>query len=117
MRTQIEIISEYNEICKDDTMVEVEPGYHQYANQSKRNALQTEYNQTLPENQQMAIFLHDKLCLCNHTDGCAWYYEFNGIEHKWNANTHMKYLKKADNIIAADIHMDVLQKIFNCIEQ
>lgn len=78
----------------------------------------------LPEDQQLAITLHNMLCRQNHTDGCGWEYEY--IEKPkgwtgpsapdWNGWTHKRYLEKAQvmqacckkNHIPVDVAIEVL---------
>lgn len=47
------------------------------------------------ELKKLAIYLHTNFCHHNHTDACAWEYEFNNKEHIWSAWTHKHYLEQA----------------------
>lgn len=49
---------------------------------------------------QLAIFLHDKFCRLNHTDGCAWHYDFVKGVHNWNGYEHRRYLQEAKDLRA-----------------
>lgn len=117
MRTIDEIIKEYSKLCEDTTMCSM-PGYenvYMFRNQPKRDELQREYEDLLPENQRMAILLHEKLCKYDHTDQCSWYYEIDGIEHDWNRYQHKEYLEKADKLISKGINIDIMKIVFECI--
>lgn len=118
--TQKEIINKYIELCNDTREVETGYRFKRFANQEQRNKLQDEYNKTLPENQQLAILLHEHLCYGNHTDSCSWYYEMkNGIEHKWDgyAHAHQEWLKKADALLAHGIDKDTILLVIKCLKK
>lgn len=117
MRTLEDVLKEYEEICKDNIMCS-DPNYpkvYRFRNQDRRVKLEEEYNQLLPENQRMAILLHDNLCHCDHIDRCSWYYERDGIVHDWTRWSHKKYLKKADKLISEGISIGIMKTIFKCI--
>ena len=46
----------------------------------------------------LAEELHDRLCKHNHTDGCSWFYEFQGDGPNWSAWAHEKYLAHAQRL-------------------
>lgn len=56
-----------------------------------------EYYETLTPTQRAAIYLHERECHWNHTDGCGWYYEVNKGIHDWAGSTHLDYLEKVLN--------------------
>lgn len=109
MRTEQEIINEYKEIV--------------YRNQAKRDALKKEYFETLPENKQMAILLHQYLCKRNHIDietcyGCSWDCEIHhDIDHDWDKPAHKEYLFYANRLFEIGIHADTLRTVLECICQ
>jgi hypothetical protein len=56
------------------------------------------YINSLPFEQRLAELIHDKLCHCNHTDGCEWHYQnWDSIDRN---STKYEYLKKAQAMIA-----------------
>lgn len=56
--------------------------------------------EAMPEDERLAITLHEMLCRWNHTDGCGWEYEGkNGIPD-WHGHAHGKYLGKARMILS-----------------
>lgn len=118
VRTLEDVIKEYNEVSKDSTMYSDpnNPDICRFKNHDKRNRLQKEYNLLLPENQKMAIFLHDMLCHKDHTDQCGWYYEIDGIVHNWTRYNHKIYLEKADKLIQCGININIIRTIFECIK-
>lgn len=79
----------------------------------------------LPEDQRLAITLHELLCHWNHTDGCSWEYEYlakpQGWVGKsapdWNGHAHSRYLAKARTMltccknagITADVAVNILK--------
>lgn len=116
-RTLDDVIKEYEEVSKENTMCSEpnHPNVYRYRNQDRRDELQKEYNSLLPENKRMAILLHKNLCLCNHTDMCGWYYEIDGVIHDWEGYTHKEYLEKANKLIQNGITLDTMETIFKCI--
>jgi len=46
----------------------------------------------------LAITLHRKQCHLSHDDRCAWDYERENGEAKWDAYTHKRYLEKAERL-------------------
>lgn len=69
----------------------------------------------LPEKQRLAIYLHDKLCPHNHTDGCDWYYDCDkhGMPN-FKHNTQQEWLRKATlllNKTTYDIVIDIVEII------
>lgn len=50
----------------------------------------------------LAIALHSRMCRCNHTDDCPWFYEVENGLHNWNAREHAIYWDKAVRIITKD---------------
>ena len=53
-----------------------------------------------PADQQLARYLHDKLCNFNHTDGCSWEYETNNGLDDWRGRVHASYLTKANRLLS-----------------
>lgn len=49
--------------------------------------------------QKLAVYLHQKLCRWNHTDGCGWYYAISDGKHNWDEHTHNLYLNKASKLL------------------
>jgi len=79
--------------------------------EAKMEALKKEIEETkkgvadfeaLPPNKKLAIFLHERTCHYNHTDGCGWMYNIDaaGIPKSWTSNEAERYLSKANRIIA-----------------
>lgn len=56
--------------------------------------------QALPEDERLAITLHELLCRWNHVDGCSWEYEGNGGKTDWNGHAHSEYLKKGRQMLS-----------------
>lgn len=57
-----------------------------------------ELNALDPE-KRMAVFLHEKFCPHNHTDGCGWGYESG--DTAWSGQAHSRWLIHAREVIAA----------------
>ena len=58
--------------------------------------------QALDPNRRLAVFLHDKFCRYNHTDGCGWDYE--GADDDvdcWTGPAHTRWLAEAKDLMAA----------------
>lgn len=49
----------------------------------------------LPEPKRLATLLHEKFCTWNHTDGCAWEYEFKDRNPDWGGRAHKRWLGNA----------------------
>lgn len=45
--------------------------------------------------QELAIFLHQKTCHWNHTDGCDWFYYMKDDMPTWEGHAQQDALKKA----------------------
>ena len=84
---------------ENDEMVEIEPHFSGWKNEPEREKIRKKYINLLPKNKRLAIYLHDKLCNCSHTDMCSWSYEIHELDDDWNSYEHRKYLKKANNIL------------------
>jgi len=53
--------------------------------------------ENLTPEKKLAVYLHEKFCAANHTDGCGWFYEKgNDI---WNGHMHSYWLKEAKILI------------------
>lgn len=57
--------------------------------------------QALTPAEDLAIFLHDKLCTWNHTDGCEWHYEIKNGLPTWKSDAQKRYLHNACTAIRA----------------
>lgn len=103
MRSLEEIKKDYKATEVGDKLVPLS-GYtrvYGMANEDKRNQLKKEYEAGLSEDQQLAIFMHEKLCHYNHTNACSFYYEVKeGFIHDWAMFQHAEYLKKAQALLA-----------------
>jgi hypothetical protein len=58
-----------------------------------------EQMESLSPTHHLAIFLHDRLCRWDHTEGCAWHYFVKDGVHDWSEYTHQQYLRRANQII------------------
>lgn len=116
-RRKDDIIREYQNLLRDNSMVEVRPGCWEYANQFKRNQLREEYRSTLSNMEQLAVFLHEHLCSANHTDGCGWYYEIDGIADNWLGWVHKKYLDMAKRIMEECSDIETIKSIILAMKQ
>lgn len=47
----------------------------------------------------LAIEMHEALCVHNHTEGCGWHYEIKNGVHSWGGD-HARWLGKAAKIQA-----------------
>ena len=59
--------------------------------------------------------MHSRMCKENHTDGCSWFYEIDGLEHDWTRINHEKYLNKAKDLLTIldfETAKKVLDKLF-----
>lgn len=56
---------------------------------------------TTPE--VLAVFLHEKYCRHNHTDGCGWHYETSTkadvVTHNWNGDSHKRWLATTKGLL------------------
>ena len=102
MRSLEEIKRDYEATNVGDEVV-ADPKFtrvYRMKNQGLRDKLQAEYEETLPEEERLAIYLHKRMCHLNHTDGCYFYYEVTeGFIHDWKGNVHAEYLQKAQAIL------------------
>lgn len=55
--------------------------------------------QSVKTPEDLADFLHQKMCLFNHADGCGYHYEIKNNIHNWSANEHADWLKKANRML------------------
>ena len=53
----------------------------------------------LDPDKRLAVFLHEKFCRINHTDGCSWSYESG--DAAWNGHAHSSWLKHAQEVSSA----------------
>ena len=115
LRTLEDVIRDYKEVCKDSTMCKVGEGTYDYKNSKERRILEKEYESLLPENERIAILLHNNLCHSNHTDRCGWYYEMKGVIHDWSKYQHKQYLEKANKLIQSGIDINTMKIVFECL--
>ena len=112
MRSREEILRDYKEALKNNRLVEIRKRVWQFENQGLREKLQKEYDKTLPEDQRLAIYLHEKLCTSDHTAMCSWYYELDdNIGHNWNSSAHKRYLKMAKEFLKEYSYDDIVKFI------
>lgn len=78
MKTEDQLVSEIAELDAELARVRAE--------MEKRAAM--------PEDQRLAVEIHESMCHQNHTDGCSW-----GYEKDWSGYTHKRYLAKAKNVL------------------
>lgn len=64
--------------------------------------------ESLSSEQQLAEYMHEKLCRWNHTDGCSWYYE-----NDWHGDSHQKYLAAAARLYYI-VNYAKDDKLFTC---
>ncbi|MCM1220658.1 MAG: hypothetical protein NC548_39835 [Lachnospiraceae bacterium] len=76
-----------------------------------------EYRSTLDPEYQLAIWLHDHLCHSNHTDGCGWSYEIDGIRDKWENYVHKEYLEMAKRMMLQCSDITLIKNIIGSIEE
>ena len=60
----------------------------------------------LPDDQHLAIHLHDKMCKFNHTDGCDWFYRIKNEVHDWDSYAHKEWLQKASKILKSRLVLE-----------
>lgn len=114
MRTQEEIKREYSELVANK-FIRLPNGNIIRVNEDKRTELKKEYEQTLPIDQQLAIYLHNKMCKLNHIDYCSFKYGIHGLEHDWNEYAHAEYLLKAQRLLTISDDLDFLKRIITAI--
>lgn len=71
---------------------------------------------TISEAGQLAIFLHDKLCIWNHTDGCAWHYEIHHGIPDWSGSAHAAYYERAANLLSKNYKCEEIIDIVNILK-
>lgn len=49
--------------------------------------------------EELAIRIHARTCRASHAVDCAWFYEIHDGVHDWEAPTHKRYLKKANQVL------------------
>ena len=64
---------------------------------------------------QLAIFLHEKMCTWNHTDGCSWHYEINKGVPDWDGHAHNKYWSIAAQILSKGYKCEDVTDLVNII--
>jgi len=70
---------------------------------------------TSSETGQLAIFLHEKQCRWNHTDGCSWHYEIHNGVPDWSGHAHSKYWNIAAQILKHGYKCEDVTDIVNII--
>jgi hypothetical protein len=66
----------------------------------------TELN-NLPLERKIAVYMHERMCTWNHTDGCGWYYHSNLDEKDWKNGERKMWLDRANKLLA------VMYKVYN----
>lgn len=115
MRTIEEIERDFKATKKDDKLIETSKNCYEMKNAEKRKQLREEYVNMLPQNQQLAIWLHSKLCQCSHTDMCFFYYEIDDLKDNWTKHAHKKYLNKADKLLAITDDINMIHDMIEAI--
>ena len=106
---------QYEKSKENDEIIEVRPHIYEYKNEGIRRKLSIEADKLLPFECQLAIYMHDCMCKENHTDGCSWFYEIDGLHHDWTRINHEKYLNKARDLLTIldfETAKKVLDKLF-----
>lgn len=67
---------------------------------SSNNEIRRAYINSLPEDKQLAIFLHNSLCKMDHTEECPFFHELNGFVDDWGRSSHREYLEKSRRVLA-----------------
>lgn len=75
------------------------------AKENFENAIRAE-NSKDPQ-KELAVYLHDKLCNWNHTDGCGWHYFVKKGVHDWTEASHARYLRSAEVVISRLKGLDI----------
>lgn len=65
---------------------------------------------------KLAIWLHSKMCRCNHTDCCMWEYAIEGNEedtksHDWDEYSHTEYYMKAARLLRVEPDEEKIKQI------
>jgi hypothetical protein len=66
---------------------------------------------------QLAIFLHEKLCNWNHTDGCSWHYEIHRGVPDWSGHAHSKYWSIAAQLANKGYKCEDVENIVSIITE
>lgn len=106
----------YDKTRENDDLVETSPHIWSHRNEPERRKIREEYISLLPKNKKLAIFLHDKLCHCSHTDVCSWYYEMHELEDDWDAYEHKNYLDKANKALEVCSDENLIMNLIEAIE-
>ena len=64
----------------------------------RKKVIQVAKLKSLSPERRIAEFLHEKLCLRNHTDGCGWYYE--SWDNYQNGYSKKRYFKMATELMS-----------------
>ena len=116
MRTVEEIKKEYEATKVYDEFIEISKNFMRFKNADKRKELREEYIETLPKNQQLAIWLHSEMCIQSHSCDCSFLYEINGLEDDWSGTIHKRYLRKADRALkVTDGNAELVKDIVNAV--
>lgn len=81
------------------TVEEVDAAIREEESRIQKLKTQRERLLSLPEDKQLAEFLHQRKCHSDHTEVCGWFYEIQDKEHNWKGYAHADYLKKARKIL------------------
>ena len=107
-----QLVLDYEKTRENDEIIHISERCYGYKNEEKRREIRNKYIKLLPNDKQLAIFLHSKLCHCDHTDQCGFFYEINGLEDNWNGYGHKEYLEKAKKVLKVCSDLQLLEKIF-----
>ena len=81
-------------------------------NEGIRRKLRDEYVATLPEDKQLAVWLHKTMCKESHSDMCGFFYEMkNDFEDDWKQSTHARYLHCARCLLGICSDMELVKKL------
>lgn len=111
LRSAEEIKNEYNALTPDTGYVEVRPGIYEgkYTREQKR--LYSEYIKTLPDDQQLAVWLHRRFCKKDHEFGdCMFYLEEHRLDFHWDGCEHRRWLAKAKRMLEIS-DIDTIKKL------
>ena len=65
----------------------------------------------LPEDERMAMLMHERLCRENHTDMCSW-----GYEETWVSYIKSKYLGAARKAISAGVTYEQVEALIEAFK-
>ena len=95
----------------DDELVQVAPRIYEYENEKYRRQITTRRETLGSREEQLAVFLHSKLCHYNHVEECGWSYEIKNGVHNWNGCDHKRYLEKAKKMLEITEDIELIKAI------